>query len=54
MRHLSEMEPKALIAITPGCCGPENGLWDPERRYWICDYHDGFNDGLQACEEDDR
>jgi hypothetical protein len=51
MRWKSEMHERALQAIGKSCCGPDNGIWDPDRRYWVCDYHDGFNDGLNLCEE---
>jgi hypothetical protein len=54
MRHLSEMDPRGTAIIGAACCGPSDGVWDASRRYWVCDYHDGYNDGLQACEEGDR
>jgi hypothetical protein len=52
MRSVNQMHPKALAAIGAACCGPANGVWDPDRRYWVCDYHEGYNDGLEDCEEE--
>jgi hypothetical protein len=51
MRHLSEMDPRVTAIIGAACCGPSDGVWDASRRYWVCDYHDGYNDGLEACKE---
>jgi hypothetical protein len=51
MRWKHEMHERALAAIGTTCCGPDNGLWDPDVRYWVCEYHCGYNDGLHACPE---
>jgi hypothetical protein len=51
MRYMSDMDPRTLSIIGAACCGPFNGVWDPKRSYWICDYHCGYNDGLEACRE---
>jgi hypothetical protein len=50
MRWWSEMDPRT-VAITAGCCGPKNGHEWGEGRQWVCSYHDGYNDGLEACRE---
>lgn len=52
MRSVNQMHPKALAAIGAACCGPANGVWDPDRRYWVCDYHEGYSNGLEDCEEE--
>jgi hypothetical protein len=52
MRSVNQMHPKALAAIGAACCGPANGVWDPDRRYWVCYYHEGYNDALEDCEEE--
>jgi hypothetical protein len=50
MRWKHEMNERAMRAIG-ACCGPENGIWEPSERYWVCDYHEGYNDGLVDWEE---
>jgi hypothetical protein len=51
MRWWSEMHARAIQAIHPDCCGPKDGVWDAFTRYWVCDYHDGYNDGLNDCRD---
>jgi hypothetical protein len=46
-----ELHERTLDLIRPDCCGPEDGVWDRFTPYWVCDYHCGYDDGLDACRE---
>lgn len=51
MRWKHEMNERALDAIGVTCCGPEDGVWEPSKGYWVCEYHCGYSDGLNDCRD---
>ena len=46
--HLHVLTVKAID--TGKCCGPypKEPDWEPDRKYWICEYHTGYDDGIEA------
>lgn len=47
----SHLHPLTVKAIDAGkCCGPypKADEWDPVRKYWICEYHTGYDDGIEV------
>lgn len=47
MRSKERLEPETADLVTrTGDCGPRDGIWKDGLRYWICDYHEGFDDGV--------
>lgn len=52
MRSKDRLEPETVRNIAQiGDCGPKEGEWAEGYRYWICDYHEGFDDGVAVAKE---